>query len=45
MSAILTYACVCFPVNKRQQSANRDLPQQQQNEFAHRSTTIPIYES
>lgn len=29
MSAFLTYACVYFSVNKRQQSASRDLPQQQ----------------
>jgi len=50
MSAFLTYACFYFPVNKRQQSANLDLlhpqqQQQQQNEIAHRSTSIPLYES
>jgi hypothetical protein len=49
MSAFLTCTGVYFPVNRRQQSANRDLPQQQQqllqNEIAHRSTSIPVYES
>jgi uncharacterized membrane protein YciS (DUF1049 family) len=47
MSAFLTCACLYFPVNKRQQCANRDLAQQQQqqNEFAHRSTSILVYES
>jgi len=46
MSAFLTYAYVYFSVNKRQQSANRDLTQQQQqNEMANRSTSIPVYES
>jgi hypothetical protein len=38
MSTFLTCTGVYFPVHKRQQSAKRDLPQQQQqqNEIAHR---------
>jgi hypothetical protein len=41
-------AGVYFPLNKCQQSANRDLPpqqQQQQNEIAHRSTSILVHET
>jgi hypothetical protein len=38
-------AGVYFPLNKRQQSVNRDLPQQQQNEIAHRSTSILVHET
>jgi hypothetical protein len=39
MSVFLTCTGIYIPVHKRQQSANRDLPQQQQNEIGSSSSS------